>query len=100
MLIACYVQGMDVCYHYIRGEYQVQYEACELALKEATERGWVGQKIGGTDLSIEIHNLLGAGSYIVGEETAMLESIEGKPALPRSKPPFPAVSGCIKSLPQ
>lgn len=93
MLIACYVQGMDVCYHYIRGEYQVQYEACELALKEATERGWVGQKIGGTDLSIEIHNLLGAGSYIVGEETAMLESIEGKPALPRSKPPFPAVSG-------
>ena len=93
MLIACYVQGMDVCYHYLRGEYQKQYDACELALEEAKSKGFLGKNIGKTDLSIDIHNLLGAGSYIVGEESAMLESIEGKPALPRSKPPFPAVEG-------
>ena len=93
ILIACYVQGMQVCYHYLRGEYQQQFEIMEQAVQAASARGWLGQRIGGSDLSIEIHNLLGAGSYIVGEETAMLESIEGKPALPRSKPPFPAAAG-------
>jgi len=93
ILIACYIQGMDVCYNYIRGEYQVQFDACELALQEAHAKGFVGQRILNSDLSIDVHHLLGAGSYIVGEESAMLESIEGRPAKPRSRPPFPAVSG-------
>lgn len=92
ILIACYIQGMDVCYHYLRGEYQKQFDACEQALAEAQDRGFVGKRIGG-DLSIQVFNLLGAGSYIVGEESAMMESIEGKPAMPRSKPPFPATHG-------
>lgn len=93
ILIACYAQGMDVCYNYIRGEYQAQFDACERALKEASEAGFVGDHILGSDLNIHVHHLLGAGSYIVGEETAMLESIEGKPARPRFKPPFPAQRG-------
>jgi NADH-quinone oxidoreductase subunit F len=93
ILIACYAQGMTACYHYIRGEYQVQFDACEQALREATERGFVGEQVLGSTISIDIHNVLGAGSYIVGEESAMLESLEGRAALPRSKPPFPAVSG-------
>ena len=93
ILIACYVQGMQVCYHYIRGEYKSQFETCEKALSEASKAGFVGENILSSGLSIDIYNLLGAGSYIVGEESAMLESIEGKPAKPRSKPPFPAQSG-------
>ncbi|MAV28445.1 MAG: NADH-quinone oxidoreductase subunit NuoF [Legionellales bacterium] len=93
MLIACYAQGMSACYHYIRGEYQVQYDACETAIQEAVAHGFVGENILGSSIGIQIHNILGAGSYIVGEESAMLESLEGRPALPRSKPPFPAVYG-------
>ena len=93
ILIACYAQGIDVCYNYIRGEYQIQFDACEQALREATAAGLVGEGILGSDITIDVHHLLGAGSYIVGEETAMLESIEGKPARPRFKPPFPAQKG-------
>lgn len=93
MLLACYVQGIDVCYHYIRGEYQVQFDAFEKALAEAAAEGLVGRDILGSGVSIDIETVLGAGSYIVGEESAMLESLEGKPAKPRSKPPFPAQYG-------
>ena len=93
ILIACYVQGIDVCYHYIRGEYKLQFDCCEQALEDASRLGLVGKNILGSGVSIDMYNLLGAGSYIVGEETAMLESIEGKPAKPRSKPPFPAQFG-------
>ena len=93
MLIAAYAQGLDVCYNYMRGEFQLAYERCEQALQEARDEGLVGANILGSDLSIEVHHILGAGSYIVGEETAMIESLEGKRAQPRNKPPFPAVAG-------
>ena len=96
MLISCYIQGMNVAYNYLRGEYRVQFDACELAIEEAKAYGLLGENIQGSGINIHIYNLLGAGSYIVGEESAMLESIEGKPALPRSKPPFPAAQGLYK----
>lgn len=91
--ICSYVIGATVSYNYLRGEYIREYNACETALKEAHEAGLLGKNIMGTKTDLEIHNLLGAGSYIVGEETAMMESIEGKRAMPRNKPPFPAASG-------
>jgi NADH-quinone oxidoreductase subunit F len=93
ILISAYVIGAHTCYNYIRGEYIREYDACEKALQEAMEKGYAGDRILGTDLSIQVHQLLGAGSYIVGEETAMMESIEGKRAMPRNKPPFPAQKG-------
>ena len=93
MLIACYAQGMQTGYNYIRGEYMQEYDRCESALLEARDAGLVGKDILGCGVHIELHNLLGAGSYIVGEETAMLESIEGKRGMPRIKPPFPAFHG-------
>lgn len=93
ILISAYVIGANVCYNYIRGEYLREYEACENALAEAIKANLAGEGILGKSLLINIHNLLGAGSYIVGEETAMMESIEGKRAMPRNKPPFPAQYG-------
>lgn len=93
MLIACYTMGLTAGYNYLRGEFALPFERCESALKEAYAAGLVGQDILGSGLSIALHNILGAGSYIVGEETAMLESLEGKRAYPRYKPPFPAVKG-------
>ncbi len=93
ILICAYVIGADTCYNYLRGEYIREFEACEKAVAEAKKVGFVGQGILGTSINIEVHQLLGAGSYIVGEETAMMESIEGKRAMPRNKPPFPAQKG-------
>ena len=93
MLICAYVIGAGTCYNYLRGEYIREFDACEKALREAIEKGYCGENILGSDVTIHIHQLLGAGSYIVGEETAMMESIEGKRAMPRNKPPFPAQSG-------
>ena len=93
MLICAHVIGANVCYNYLRGEYIREYDACEKALLEAKQKGYVGENILGTGLTIQVHQLLGAGSYIVGEETAMMESIEGKRAMPRNKPPFPAQKG-------
>ena len=93
MLIACYAQGMETGYNYLRGEYMQEFYRCESALKEARGAGLIGDNILGLGINIELHNLLGAGSYIVGEETAMLESIEGKRGMPRIKPPFPAYHG-------
>jgi NADH-quinone oxidoreductase subunit F len=93
MLIAGYTLGISVAYHYLRGEYWDEFQACELALAEAKAAGLVGEEILGSDFSFEIHNHLGAGAYICGEETAMLESLEGKRGHPRFKPPFPANYG-------
>ena len=93
MLIAAYAIGASVIYNYLRGEFIIPFERMESALKESTEAGLVGDRILGSDQSIQLHNVLGAGSYIVGEETAMLESLEGKRAYPRAKPPFPANEG-------
>ncbi|UTC24788.1 NADH-quinone oxidoreductase subunit NuoF [Candidatus Comchoanobacter bicostacola] len=91
--ICSYVIGASRAYNYIRGEYLQEYHQVERALYEAKEAGLLGANILGSGFNLCIENLLGAGSYIVGEETAMMESIEGKRAMPRNKPPFPAVSG-------
>jgi len=94
MLIGCYAIGATVGYNYMRGEWMDEpYARFMGALKEAYEHGWVGKNINGTNVSIDIHGTLGAGAYICGEETALLESLEGKKGQPRFKPPFPANFG-------
>jgi len=94
IMIACYAMGSTVAYNYLRGEACGEvFQRCEDALKEAYEAGLLGQSILGTDISVDIYNFLGAGAYICGEETALLESLEGKKGMPRFKPPFPANYG-------
>ncbi len=94
MLIACYAIGASVGYNYLRGEFiGDQWNVTNNAVKEAYEHNFIGDNILGSNVSINIIPLIGAGAYIVGEETAMLESIEGKRGMPRIKPPFPAVQG-------
>lgn len=94
MAIACYAMGARVGYNYIRGEFMDEpYMRLEHALKEAYSLGYLGGNILGSGLDIDIYNTLGAGAYICGEETALLESLEGKKGFPRYKPPFPANFG-------
>ena len=92
--IACYCTGSSVAYNYLRGEFHHEpFEHFEAALKEAYAAGLLGKDIKGTGFDIDIHTALGAGAYICGEETAMMESLEGKKGQPRFKPPFPANFG-------
>ena len=94
MLITCYAIGASVGYNYLRGEFiGDQWKVINLAIKDAYNAGLVGKNILSSGISIDLIPLIGAGAYIVGEETAMLESIEGKRGMPRIKPPFPAVEG-------
>jgi len=93
MLIGGYAMGIDVGYNYIHGEIWAEYERFEEALEEARAAGFLGQKILGTEFSFELHAFHGYGAYICGEETALLESLEGKKGQPRFKPPFPASFG-------
>ncbi len=93
MLIACYAIGAETAYIYIRGEFVLGSQILDRALAEARSAGYVGRDILGTDSSIDIWVHRGAGAYICGEETALLESLEGKRGLPRVKPPFPATHG-------
>jgi NADH-quinone oxidoreductase subunit F len=93
MIIAGYTIGAVAGYNYLRGEFWEPYERFEEALEEARAAGLLGKNILGTDFSYDIHTHLGAGAYICGEETALLESIEGKKGQPRFKPPFPAMFG-------
>tara|TARA_B100000029_G_scaffold487728_1_gene543533 strand:- start:105 stop:1373 length:1269 start_codon:yes stop_codon:yes gene_type:complete len=94
MLIASYAIGASTAYNYLRGEFlDEQWKIFNQALKEAYQNGYVGHNILSTGLTINIFPVLGAGAYIVGEETAMLEAIEGKRGMPRIKPPFPAIKG-------
>ncbi len=94
MLIACYCTGSSVAYNYLRGEFHHEpFEHFEVALKDAYDAGLLGKNINGTGIDIDIHTALGAGAYICGEETAMMESLEGKKGQPRFKPPFPANFG-------
>jgi NADH-quinone oxidoreductase subunit F len=92
-LITCFANGMKAGYIYIRGEYALQIEMVEKAVKEAYAKGYIGKNILGTDFSIDIHVHKGAGAYICGEESSLMNSLEGKRAYPRLKPPFPAVVG-------
>ncbi len=93
MLIAAYAVGADEGYIYIRGEYQLAIQRVEMAIKQAEEYGLLGEHIFGSNLSFKIHVHTGAGAYICGEETALIESIEGKRGEPRSRPPYPTTNG-------
>ena len=93
MTIAAYAMGISVGYNYIHGEIWREYEIFEQALEEARAAGYLGDKIMGSDFSFELHAHHGYGAYICGEETALLESLEGKKGQPRFKPPFPASFG-------
>ncbi|HEY9132432.1 MAG TPA: NADH-quinone oxidoreductase subunit NuoF [Dyella sp.] len=94
MAIACYCTGSTVAYNYLRGEFHHEpYEHFEEALKEAYAAGLLGKNIQGTGINVDIYGALGAGAYICGEETALMESLEGKKGQPRFKPPFPANFG-------
>ncbi|MFI0459287.1 MAG: NADH-quinone oxidoreductase subunit NuoF, partial [Candidatus Thiodiazotropha endolucinida] len=93
MVIAGYAIGATRGYNYIRGEFWEPYERFEQALEEARKAGYLGKDLLGSGFDFELHTHLGAGAYICGEETALLESIEGKKGQPRYKPPFPAHFG-------
>ena len=93
MAIAGFVMNATVGYNYIRGEFMEPYYCFEEALKDAYDAGLLGKSIQGSAVSFDLYTHLGAGAYICGEETALLESLEGKKGQPRFKPPFPANVG-------
>ena len=93
-LIACYALGLSQCFLYVRGEMALAQERIATALNEAYAAGYVGREILGSDFSVDVVLHWGAGAYIVGEETALIESLEGNRGMPRLKPPyFPAAIG-------
>lgn len=93
MMIAGYVIGACVGYNYIRGEFWEPYKRFDNAVNQAREAGLLGKNILGSGFDFDLYTHLGAGAYICGEETALIESIEGKKGQPRFKPPFPASYG-------
>ena len=94
LAIACYATGATVAYNYMRGEFMDEpFKRFEQALQEAYQQGFLGKNISGSGVNADIYCSLGAGAYICGEETALLESLEGKKGQPRFKPPFPANYG-------
>jgi NADH-quinone oxidoreductase subunit F len=93
VMIAAYAGEISRAFIYIRGEYQVQAEIIEAAIAEAHRAGYVGQGIMGSEVSVSLVLHRGAGAYICGEETGLLDSLEGKRGNPRLKPPFPAIEG-------
>jgi NADH-quinone oxidoreductase subunit F len=97
VVIAAYTIGSNLAFIYLRGEYLTEYDVVTAALAEAHEAGYVGKDVlgSGWDLTVVVHR--GAGAYICGEETGLLESLEGQRGQPRTKPPFPAISGLYAS---
>ncbi len=93
MAIAGYAIGAKNGYFYVRAEYPIAVDRLKIAIREAKELGLLGNNILGTDFSFDVHIRLGAGAFVCGEETALLNSIEGKRGMPRPRPPFPAVKG-------
>ena len=94
MAIGGYSMGATVGYNYIRGEFQGEpVERFDAAVREAYEAGWLGRNLHDSGIDYDLYTFVGAGAYICGEETALLESLEGKPGKPRFKPPFPANYG-------
>jgi NADH-quinone oxidoreductase subunit F len=93
MIISSYAIGCHDAYIYIRGEFSHGYDVLCRAIRDAEAKGFLGDKLFGTEYSLRIHVHRGAGAYICGEETGLIESLEGKRANPRIKPPFPAVHG-------
>ena len=97
MIVSSFALGANTAYIYIRGEYSWIPDILEEAIDEAKAAGFLGKNILGTGYDLEIYVQRGAGAYICGEETALLESLEGKRGNPRLKPPFPAVKGLWES---
>jgi NADH-quinone oxidoreductase subunit F len=93
MIVSSFALGSNTSYIYIRGEYHWIVDILEEAIEEARQNGWLGKNIQGSGFDCEVYVQRGAGAYICGEETALLESLEGKRGNPRIKPPFPAVKG-------
>jgi len=93
MIIAGYAVGAEMGYIYVRGEYELSIERLEKAISQAKEYGFLGNNIFGTDFSFNLSIKKGAGAYICGEETALIESLEGKRGEPRFKPPYPTDAG-------
>jgi NADH-quinone oxidoreductase subunit F len=96
-MIAALVVGAKAGYIYIRGEYRYLIEIMDRAIAEAYAHGYLGKNIQGTEFSFDLYTHTGAGAYECGEESALLESLEGKRGVPRIRPPFPAVSGAWQS---
>ena len=92
-LVAGFAMGAGACYIYIRGEFYLEAVHLQAAIDEAYEAGWIGKNAAGSGFDYDIFLHRGAGAYICGEETALLESLEGKKGQPRLKPPFPAAVG-------
>jgi NADH-quinone oxidoreductase subunit F len=97
MMIAALAVGSHKGYIYIRGEYRYLIEIMDRAIAEAYKSGWLGKNIQGTGFDFDVYTHTGAGAYECGEESALLESLEGKRGVPRIRPPFPAVSGAWQS---
>jgi NADH-quinone oxidoreductase subunit F len=93
MITSSFALGANLSYIYIRGEYMWVFKILEKAIKEAYTAGWLGKNIKGSGFDLDLYVHVGAGAYICGEETALIESLEGKRGNPRIKPPFPAISG-------
>ncbi len=94
LALGAFAIGAEVAYNYLRGEFMDEvYRNFQTALEEAYAHNWLGKNLGKAGINIDIHGVLGAGAYICGEETALLDSLEGKKGLPRFKPPFPAQFG-------
>ena len=93
MMIAGYAIGAKEGYFYVRAEYPIAVARLRNAIKQARDAGLLGKNILGTDFTFDCHLRLGAGAFVCGEETALLNSIEGKRGMPRPRPPFPAVKG-------
>jgi NADH-quinone oxidoreductase subunit F len=93
MIVGCYTLGAKAGYIYVRGEYYDESSRMQKAIDEAYAAGYLGKNIMGTGVDVDVYLHMGAGAYICGEETALLESLEGKKGQPRLKPPFPAQFG-------
>jgi len=93
IMLACYAGYMNTAFIYIRGEFLAAYRALERAIAQAYARGYLGRRIFGSDFDLDIFVHRGAGAYICGEETALMESLDGRRPQPRLKPPFPAQRG-------
>jgi NADH-quinone oxidoreductase subunit F len=100
LIEGCLIAGLSVDAHagyiYIRGEYRYLIDIVDKALEEAYRKGWLGKNIQGTGFDFELYTHTGAGAYECGEESALLESLEGKRGIPRIRPPFPAVVGAFQ----
>ena len=97
VLIAGLAVDAHAGYVYIRGEYRYLIEVMDKAIAEAYAKGWLGKNIQGTGFDFDLYTHTGAGAYECGEESALLESLEGKRGIPRIRPPFPAVVGAFQS---